>query len=136
MLNINFSELATLAYWFNMFPGPLAGLFFWLVLGKMLGGFIFGIIGKILSGYVVKDPSYRKLINKFSSLFFTQGILLGLTLFFTQTATPFLSSRFWLLIWLVILIIWLVFILKYWIFILPKERRDRSDWQLKKKYLA
>lgn len=136
MFNLNFSEFATLGYWFNMYPGPFEGIIFWLVVSKMLGGFVLGILGKVLSGYTVKDPSYKKLINRFSSLFFTQGVLLALTLFFTQTATPFLSSRFWLIIWFVVLIVWLIYIIKYWIFVLPKERKDRNDWQQKQKYLV
>ena len=136
MFNLNFTEFVTFSYWFNMFPGPFVGLIFWLVVSKMLGGFILGIGGKVLSGYVVKDPSYKKLFNKLSALFFTQGVLLALTLFFSQTATPFLSSRFWLIIWFLILVIWFVYILKFWIFVLPKERKDRKDWQQKQKYLV
>lgn len=136
MFNLNFAELMTFGYWFNFYPGPFEGVVLWLMVGKMVAGFVLGFAGGILVDYVCKDPSYKKLIGKFSNLFYTQGVLLALTLFFTQTATPFLSSRFWLVVWFVILFVWFIFILKYWILVLPMERRDRNDRQQKQKYLA
>ncbi len=130
------NNLLSLSYWFEAYAEPLGGVWLRVLSGFILGlwclAFIFGLFGRKLS----QDPSTRRIIKKLSSLFGTLGVLLAVTLFFTQTQTPYLGSRWWWLLWLLLFVFWLWFILSYALRVAPKERSQRQEHEQRLKYLS
>jgi hypothetical protein len=63
------------------------------------------------------------------------GILGFVVLFFFYEGVPFLSARFWLLVWFIGLIAWKVYILIYLFRKIPQESRENKDKQNFEKYL-
>ena len=79
------------------------------------------IISKIVAKKTndgLKLKAYRQVF----SLFLTMGILGIVYLFFAWQAVTLLASRFWLLIWVVVVAVWLGFIAKYFFLDIPKTR--------------
>ncbi|MBU1039110.1 hypothetical protein KKC17_02690 [Patescibacteria group bacterium] len=130
------NNLLILSYWIEAYAEPFSGwglyslvalvLFLWLV------ALVFGLFFKRFSS----EPSTRRILKKLSSLLGTEGVLLALTLFFTQTQTPYLGSRWWWLLWLVLAAIWLWFILVYAVKVAPQEKAKRFQEQQRLKYLS
>ncbi|MBI5466068.1 MAG: hypothetical protein HY974_02130 [Candidatus Kerfeldbacteria bacterium] len=122
------------SYWLASYPGPLTGVFFWAVVGLSLVSFIAGLAARL--GLVfVKDQSYRRLLRKLSANWVTLGVLMGLSFFFTQTATPVLGSRWWFGLWLGVSVVWLGFILRYAFKVAPQERSTRAAELANLRYL-
>jgi hypothetical protein len=134
MLVTTFKPLLSLSYWFSSYPGPLTGIFFWLVAGFILAGLAVGL-GLRLAAIFTKDQSYRRLTKRLSVSWVTISLLFGLSFFFTQTATPILGSRFWFVLWLLVGLIWWGFIMRYAWRILPQERLARAATAANLRYL-
>jgi len=113
---------------------PFTGLALQMVVVVAAAGFILGLVLRLGSRWI-KDGSTRTGVRRLTNWFMTIGVLIGITLFFTQTETPTLGSRMWFLVWFVLAIIWLGFILRYMIRIAPRQRQERSRQAELSKYL-
>ena len=103
------SNLLSLNYWFDMRPAAMAG-----IAQKSLLAFCVLLGIGIISFYIVsknnKGGIYNKIYKKLGS-FSSTNLIIGLfMIFFTYELIPFLSSRFWFLLWAVEMGVWLYFI--------------------------
>lgn len=105
----------------------------------MFGFFLFlGIIAIIIKlwEFYQKPTGYlKKLVNKYINFF---GWLSFLGLFIVlarHERAPFISARFWLIIWIIIAIWWLYKIIKYQIKIVPEAQKQIEQKKQLQKYL-
>ncbi|MGB0757554.1 MAG: hypothetical protein ACPGO5_03820 [Patescibacteria group bacterium] len=106
---MNFSNIFSLGYWFDMYPGgweSFGGTLFTLLLTVVVAG----IVCKILSSRVSQVVSQRLLARSGSLLLFTG--LIGLFLWLIrQQQIPVFAARFWWLMIFIIVVWWLIVIL-------------------------
>lgn len=103
------SNLLSLGFWFNFRPEPLEdnnlkyfiGLLFFFLAGNLVLVFLKRKYGRSL---------YKKFLDGLSSFALVNLIVGAFLLFFAYEGVPFLSARFWFLLWAAGLIVWLVFI--------------------------
>jgi len=97
-------------YWFSLHPEALTPL-----AQRLFIGFIILLAVICLLTTLVKNRSglYRGFLKKIYSFCFSNAVIGLFFLFFNYELIPFLSARFWLGFWLILMIIWLIFILKY-----------------------
>lgn len=136
MSGVNLLTWLDLHYWFDSYPGPLAGVFLLAVYGLILTFLLAGAALFVIRRFFIKDTIIRQVARRLNTLTLTLGILLGLFLFFSQSQTPVLGSRFWFLLWLVGGAAWLVKFIYYLLKIVPQQRRWRLEKQKQAKYLS
>ncbi|MFA5020837.1 MAG: hypothetical protein WC517_02130 [Patescibacteria group bacterium] len=99
---------------------------------------IFLIIGlglKIFEKFRKLEKFQTKILSKSAALFITLGAIgLGLT-WIRYERVQLLSSRYWLLVWLMILIVWLYPIVSYWLKTAPEAKKRNEEKKLFRKYL-
>jgi len=121
----------TLNFWFSLRPGVFAGSSLKIVLG-----FIFLLIIMTMVTGVGKRKWAKSLyagLWQSLYLFFLTNAIIGLILtFFNYEMVPFLSARFWFLLWAVGLIIWLVFIYRAIVKIPQRKARLEKEKEFKK----
>ena len=106
---MNMNNLFSLKFWFNTRPNALSGnsqeifLIFTAILIALC------IISGIAKARGKKSP-YGKIRNSVYAFFAANSIISLLLLFFTYELVPFLSARFWFILWAAGMITWLVFI--------------------------
>ena len=125
------SNFFTLNYWFSMTAGSLQknaqiGFVFFLII--LLGIFIYSFLRKKNKGI------YLKIWTKLASFGFTNLIIGLFLLFFTYENVPFLSMRFWFLLWLTGMAFWLNLIYKE-CKIIPQIKEKRKQEEEFKKYI-
>ena len=124
-------NLITWRFWFNLRPEPLQPLFvkIFLVLLVLL------LIATIITALKQRKKGFYKNIWKQAYGFSLGNLLIGLILFFfNDQRAAFLSARFWLAIWVVVMIFW------FWQFIkgyrlIPIKKQQLSKDKEFKKYL-
>lgn len=118
-------------FWFSVRPGAFTGLSLKIVLGFIL----LLIILSIISG-IIKKRWTKSLYSSFWSslyIFFLTNAGLGLLLtFFNYEMVPFLSSRFWFLLWAVGMLVWLFFICRIAAKIPDKRARLEKEKEFKR----
>jgi len=82
-----------------------------------------------------KDGLKLKGLRRLFHLFLSMGISGFIYLFFAWQGVAILASRFWLLIWAIVLVIWLLFIVKYLFKEVPKLRSEIEEKRKFAKYL-
>lgn len=121
----------TLNFWFSLRPGAFIGPTL-----KIILGFIFLLIVLALAAGIGKKRWSKSLYTGlWQSLyyFFLTNAIIGLILtFFNYEMVPFLSARFWFLLWGLGLIIWLVFIYRTIIKIPQKKARLEKEKEFNK----
>jgi len=118
-------------FWFNLRPGAFIGLSLKIVLGFIA----LLIILTIVSGLIKRKWSKSLYACFWSSLyvFFLTNVVIGLLLtFFNYEMVPFLSARFWFLLWLIGMLVWLFFIYKIMIKIPQKKALLEKEREFKK----
>lgn len=127
------SKFISLNYWFNMRAGALEN-------NAQTGFIVFLVILAVLFAaciFIIKTKRagiYGKTVKKLQS-FFVWNLTIGLVLlFFTYEMVPFLSSRFWFLLWLIGMIAWLYFIVGK-LSDLPKRKEELEKEKEFKKYI-
>ncbi len=113
---MNLTELYDLNYWFTLRPDEMSlafliGFLVFFVL-VFLGTFAMVIYKKKKKGALSKPQ--RKLYDKIQSACATMGLLGLLWLFFAYERVPFLSARFWVLVWLLSMGLWIYVISRYY----------------------
>jgi len=94
-----------------------------------------GIIIKIAQKIRKIESIEAKLLHKYFVCFLTMGFV-GLVIVGLRYETVYiLSSRIWLLIWLLGFLIWLGFIIKYQYKVVPQAKKQLEQKKLFAKYL-
>ena len=135
LLKIKDSLLADLSLGalFNRNPGPFPANFAYFSLFFLLFWLFFALIWRFRTKN--KDIFAKKIARRFFRLSWAMGII-GLVLWiFRQLNAAYLSSRFIILLWIVVLLIWLGIWLNYCFRIAPKRRRQLAQEVAKKAYL-
>ena len=118
-------------FWFSARPGVFIGYSLRIVLS-----FIFLlIILSIVSG-VIKKRRFRSVYYSFWNglyTFFLTNAIIGLLLtFFNYEMVPFLSARFWFLLWVISMLVWLFLVSKIAIKISEKKAQMEKEKEFKK----
>lgn len=115
----------TLKFWFNLRPDQLLPVFQKTFVGFILFFVIFSLICRFF-GFKKRGiyaPIWRRLYS-----FSLTNVFVGLfLLFFNYEMIPFLSARFWFLLWAVIMVIWLVFVAKNLLKIPEKKKKIEEE---------
>lgn len=132
---LDWKVLLSARFWFTAQPGPLmsaAAQFLLVVFAVCLFA---AIIFYLVERRQKTDKAMGKLLKKFQSLFTTLGLVGFVILFFFQQQVPYLSSRFWLIVWLLVAIVWAGFIGQFGFFELPEHRTKAAERERLEKYL-
>ncbi|MFH1427675.1 MAG: hypothetical protein ABIG60_04080 [Patescibacteria group bacterium] len=125
-------NLLSLKYWINLRPGPLLAsvqqYFIYLIIILFIISVIFWLLKTKKQGIYL--AVWQKLFN-FSVLNTIVGLFF---LFFTYELVPFLSARFWFLLWAIGDIVWLIFIFKALVKI-PAKKKKRAEEKEYRKYI-
>lgn len=122
------TNLLKLQFWFNLKPTQLLPLFqnlFFIFLAML---FVFIVFLKIILRK--KKVLYSSIVQKLL-IFSWVNIFLGfMILFFNYEQIPFLSSRFWFLIWGTSMVAWLMLIIKNFkkIPLIKKEIEEKKQF--------
>lgn len=125
------SKFLSIAYWFKVNPEPLTPLA-WQILLVLCGLLL--IMTAATAFLKVRPVSYRGRLKKLYGFFLTNTALGLLLMFFNYEAAPFLSARFWLAGWGLLMIIWLFFVIRQ-LRRLPKINPNANPEEEIKKYL-
>ncbi|MDA3839957.1 MAG: hypothetical protein PF572_02615 [Patescibacteria group bacterium] len=127
------NSLLSLKFWFSINPGALSplGLKLFLVLV-----FFFVVLSVVLKILIMntKEKLHRRLFRKILSLSVTNIFLLLVMFFLMYEKAPFLSSRFWFLVWGTGIVVWLVYIYGFYSKI-PSQKEEREKNLQYNKYL-
>lgn len=130
---MNLTKLLDWGYLIQRYPE--AG-FSWPMRIVLLIIFIGGIVVGLFAYTKLKSKTPPKnLWIKLQTWGWAAGILGLLLMIFRETRAIYLSSRLWLLLWIVIIFIWLIYIIYYAKFILPKEKKNIDQDEELLKYL-
>jgi len=130
------SPLFTLGYWFNPRPEPMSSLITQALMGSIIVLFVLALIFYFLAkAKMDKDRVTARILKKLNGLSSFLVVVLLFMFFFFWQRIPYLSSRFWVLAWLITALIWLFFILRYAIVYAPERRAALLQEERYKKYL-
>lgn len=108
------------------------------IFGKIFTGFIILLIVSAIAAGLVKKGDKMKLYGRFwgalYSFCLTNAVIGAVFQFFNYELVPFLSSRFWFLLWGVEMIIWAAFIVKI-LAVVPKIKEQSEKEKEFKKYI-
>ncbi|MFA6533580.1 MAG: hypothetical protein WCT37_00230 [Patescibacteria group bacterium] len=131
----DWSKLLSLGFWFTVQPGPFlaaAAQFLLVLFGLCL---VAAVVFFLISRAKKHDRVIWRLFKKLQSYFTTLGLIGFLILFFFYQQIPYLSSRFWLIVWLLIVLVWAGFIGKFGFIEVPRLRVERAEKEKIEKYL-
>jgi hypothetical protein len=110
------------SFWFNLRPGPLVSQNYLIAVIV-----VFIIIGAAF--FFLKRAQYKSANRIFWESLYSFGLynaMIGLALlFFTYELVPFLSSRFWFLLWVIGLGLWIFLLVKK--FVAIKSRKEQLE---------
>ncbi|MEA3463742.1 MAG: hypothetical protein U9R14_01560 [Patescibacteria group bacterium] len=127
------NNLLSLNLWFNPRPGQLMPQYqqYFVILTVIL------VITTIVIGFIQARNKKNLYSGFWSGLYYfclTNAIISLFLLFFTYEAIPFLSARFWFLLWGAEILIWLFFLAKKLIEV-PKRKKQLAEERQYKKYI-
>lgn len=125
------NNLFSSSYWFELMPGPLGQsgkIFFLVLLLVFLIGAIAAAIGK------KRTRLYKRTLIRAYDFFAGNFVLAIIFFFFRYETLPFLSGRFWLAAWFLLIIGWFYFIIKD-LKGLPEKRKEAELRKMKEKYI-
>ncbi len=125
------NNLITWSFWFNLRPPAMLAIFNYLFIALL----VFFLLATILAGFMkTRKKIYKSFWQKFYDFSATNLIIGSFLFFFNYQQAPFLSARFWLIIWSLIIIVWLFFLIKN-IKKIPKKREEIEAKKEFNKYL-
>lgn len=132
---IDWSVLLTKSFWLSAQPGimtrPLAIGLLVIFSACLLVAVVMAIV---MARRRQRGPALR-LWRKMQNLCSTFGIIGFVILFFFWQQVPYLSSRWWLLVWLVGVLIWLGFIGRFGFVDLPARQAELERARAQEQYL-
>lgn len=127
------NNLMNLKYWFSIYPPYLSTSGIKIFAFILIAFLLFSLFLKIFI-IKTKEKLHRRLYRKLLSFSLT-NIFVFLYLFFLMyEKVPFLASRFWFLVWGIIVLIWLYFIFKFYRKI-PSQKEERKKQEEFSKYV-
>jgi len=124
--------LFTFNYWFNTRPNPISGLSESLLAFFIILFIVLTIIAKIKTNK--KQIIYSKIWDKIFIFSLTQSIFGVLLFFFNYQMVPILMSRFWFLLWLIMILVWCYILFKQ-IKKIPERKETIAKEKEFKKYI-
>lgn len=123
-------NLLSLKFLFNLRPSALLPIYQKTFVIFVLALVVFFLFCRLLTGRKrgLYTSSWRRL-QSFSLANASIGLIL---LFFNYELIPFLSARFWLLLWAVFMLVWLVFIAKSLLKIPEKKKKLEEEREYRK----
>ena len=125
-------NLLTLKFWFNFKPGPLLPNFHAILVGFIILLIAYIILVRIL--FKNKKGLHTEIINRTTTFAWVNAFLGFVFVFFNYELVPFLSSRFWYLVWGVSMSIWILNIFKH-IRKIPERKRKIEKYKEFSKYI-
>lgn len=125
------TNFLTLNYWFNLRPEPLMPF---AQKGYIALIILLAVVALSIAIFNKKTGIYRGFFKRLYNLALSNAVIGLILLFFNYETVPFLSARFWILFWIVIMFIWLICILKN-LKNIPEQRRRQEEEKELKKYL-
>jgi small-conductance mechanosensitive channel len=124
-------NLLTWHYWFNLRPES----FLPHIMQIFFGFLVLLLILSIFTAIKQNQKSLYRHFWKKTYMFSLSNLVIGVILFFfNYESAAFLSSRFWLGLWLIIMILWSWTILKS-LFQIPIKKKQHEQEREFKKYL-
>jgi amino acid transporter len=127
------TNLLSLKFWFNIRPGALSDVGVYVFISLIVGSIVLSFVLKFLT-IKSKEKLYRRFLRKIQSLVVSNTIVILIMFFLMYETSPFLSGRFWILIWGLINIVWFYFIYKFYSRI-PGQKAERIKEEEYNKYL-
>ncbi len=125
------NNLLTWSFWLNLRPPAMLEIFNSLFLGVLV---IFLILSAFAFYFKRKRKIYRSFWRRFYD-FSASNLMIGLLLFFfSWQEVPFLSARFWLILWFALIVTWLYFLIKH-LRKIPKRKEDAEKKKSFDKYI-
>lgn len=122
-------NLLTWRFWFNLRPESLLPLFTNLFLGLLL----LLLLATIFTALKQRRKSLYKNFWKRSYGFSLGNLLIGAVLFFfNYERAAFLSARFWLALWAIVMIAWLIPIIKSYRRVPLQKQKIEKEQEFKK----
>lgn len=122
-------NLLTWRFWFAMRPEPLMPLFTNLFLGFL--GLL--LVATIFTAFKQKRKGlYKKFWSRMYAFSFSNLVIGVAFFFFNYERAAFLSARFWLLLWLIVMLAWLYPLIKSYRLIPMKKEQIERDKEFKK----
>lgn len=134
-MRVDIRPLLKLDYWFSSRPpamGSAEASFLFIIFGIM---FVVGTAIRLASSKGKHDRFTLRIIQRFSNMFSTMGILGVFLVFLTFEQIPFLGSRGWFLVWIIGFGVWLGFIIHDMVKRVPRERVEESERARRERYL-
>ena len=123
-------NLLSYRFWLNMRPDALTPFFNYFFIALIL--FFLAASAAAWMMKKLKKNIYTRLWEKLFTLFSVNLFLGLLMMFFNYERIPFLSARFWFLIWGVGILVWAIYILKYFKTIPEKIRINEEKKEFTK----
>lgn len=134
---MDFTKLLDTRYLFQIYPP--AG-FDWPTRILLLVIFLGAIALAIYADKKIKHAGiFKKVWQKTQVWGWSSGIFGLIIMSFREVGAIYLSQRFWLLLWLLIIFLWLAYILYYWKKVIPRKEAlkqksaEYNKWLPKKK---
>jgi hypothetical protein len=125
------NNLLSIKYWFAVRPSMLLPIYSKIFIGLII---IFVIL-IFVSGLLQKKKTiYSKIWDRINTFSITNTFVGLIILFFNSEMIPFLSSRFWFVLWGATMAVWLFFVIKDFKKI-PGIREQRAKDHEYKKYI-
>jgi len=125
-------NLLSLKFWFNLRPGALLPIYQKTFVIFVLALIIFFLFCRLLTGR--KRGLYTSFWRRLQSFSLANAFIGLILLFFSYELIPFLSSRFWLLLWAALMLSWLVFVAKS-LLAIPEKKKKLEEEKEYKKYI-
>lgn len=124
-------NLLTWNFWFNFRPEPLLPLFRNIYLGLLVLLLLLAVFTYFKQN---KKGAYRKFWKQVYFFSFSNLIIGVIFFFFNYERASFLSARFWLALWVIVMLAWLYPLLKTWKKV-PINKKRLEEEESFKKYL-
>jgi len=128
--------LLTLDYWFDTRPGGLEPFFqeffFYFFIALVAAALVVGILAKRKKK---SDPWVARGLQRLSSWCLTMGVAGLVIFFFTYEKLPYLSMRFWYMVWVIVAVVWLIQIIIFFTKTVKNEKKKISEQKNIEKYL-
>lgn len=118
-------------FWFNLRPGTFTVFSLKIILSLILLLIILAFVSGLGKKRWIKSL-FAGLWHSLYYFFLTNAIIGLILIFFNYEMVPFLSARFWFLLWGISIVIWLFFIYKIIIKIPQKKARLEKEKEFKK----
>lgn len=137
-MTIDWSKLISLNYWFHNQPPYLSDFFTKVFLGLFFILISLSIVFQVMA-FIQKKQKAQNIIIKFwkkiANFFFWMGIIEIILYFFRYERVPLLSSRFWLILWLILFFSWAAYIIHLKFKKVPAIVSDKKQKEEFEKYL-